>query len=261
MVSQGSYCDEDGVPGYMQDFSDEDSIGKIKSRREVEDFPVPIPSSSGGIGIDKQDLVSSEDEGCGFEDDRAALERETVNRVAKAAFDINRDERLELIDLRKRFMSIQAMLEKKGISLASLEKEQLEETAKFNTGLPNHSSFITGRDEYGLPIFSKLFPDAGKVFEGMPEPKEVKKSDGGTSGAKNEQGLPINDSYPSSQIPDISVKEQVVKTQAKSWSNVVKESPPQSVSLEYVPLNGASVIPPPPKRNCYQVMTNLRIVL
>lgn len=41
MVSQGSHCDEDFLPGYMQEdvFEDED-LSEVKSRREVEDYPI-----------------------------------------------------------------------------------------------------------------------------------------------------------------------------------------------------------------------------
>ncbi|MDV3191290.1 MAG: hypothetical protein Q8832_02525, partial [Candidatus Phytoplasma australasiaticum] len=44
MVSQGSDCDSDGVPDFMQDLSEEDGLGLINARREVEDFSVLMPS-------------------------------------------------------------------------------------------------------------------------------------------------------------------------------------------------------------------------
>lgn len=61
MVSQGSHCDsETGLPGYMQDSYDSDGLEEVKSRREVEDYPILVghnggertkPSSSGGIRV------------------------------------------------------------------------------------------------------------------------------------------------------------------------------------------------------------------
>lgn len=43
LVSQGSDCDSDGLPGYMQGGCDEnDEMELIVARREVEDFPVLV---------------------------------------------------------------------------------------------------------------------------------------------------------------------------------------------------------------------------
>ncbi|KAK1351620.1 hypothetical protein POM88_054164 [Heracleum sosnowskyi] len=47
MVSQGSNCDSDFVPGYMQDY-DEDSDTDLRRQREVSDFPILM--SGGALG-------------------------------------------------------------------------------------------------------------------------------------------------------------------------------------------------------------------
>ncbi|KAK1384251.1 hypothetical protein POM88_021986 [Heracleum sosnowskyi] len=51
-----------------------------------------VPSSSRGISVEKNLEVSSEEEGFFYEDDRAKLKTESVNRAAKAAFSVNREE-------------------------------------------------------------------------------------------------------------------------------------------------------------------------
>lgn len=37
--------------------------------------------------------------------------------------------------------------------MTNLEEESLEKEAAFNVGCSHPASFISGRDEYGLPIF------------------------------------------------------------------------------------------------------------
>lgn len=60
MVSQGSFCDSDGLPRFMQDGLEVDSLVELCARIEVEDFPILVgmseglktkPSSSEGIDI------------------------------------------------------------------------------------------------------------------------------------------------------------------------------------------------------------------
>lgn len=46
MVSQESACDSDGVPGFMQDVSDPDSLELLRARREVEDFPILVANEA-----------------------------------------------------------------------------------------------------------------------------------------------------------------------------------------------------------------------
>ncbi|KAK1360298.1 hypothetical protein POM88_044772 [Heracleum sosnowskyi] len=82
------------------------------------------------------------------------MERDTVNRVAKAVFMINKDERQELISIRRKLQDMQCLLAKKGMSMAALEKESLLNDAQFNIGSADPTRFISGRDEYGLPFFS-----------------------------------------------------------------------------------------------------------
>lgn len=113
MVSQGSECDSDCVPGFMQDLSDGEDL---VSRREVEDYQLLISSENGanvvssvswGIPVVEDDGDS--DANHPLEDDKAAIERETVNRVAQAVFAINKVERFELIELRKKMQEMKNM--------------------------------------------------------------------------------------------------------------------------------------------------------
>lgn len=111
MGSLGSFNASEEVPGFMQVTSDEYVVSGVDSRREGEKYPVLVApgaekvlgSSSGGISV-VEGLMAEEEElaEVSFEDDRDALERETINRVAKMAFASNREEREELIALRKK---------------------------------------------------------------------------------------------------------------------------------------------------------------
>lgn len=171
MVSQGSQCDSDGVPAYMQDVSD--SI----SEEGVEGFVAPSKGFGGGLqnegfesfkagrGFDNIKLregvlgsipiVASDDSSDeGFlEDELKETESHTVNPIVKAAFAINRNEREELVALRKKMMDMSSFLEKNGLSMAKFEKDTITEESIFNQGVRDYSRFISGRDEFGLPIF------------------------------------------------------------------------------------------------------------
>lgn len=66
-VSQGSDCDSNGVPGYMQDYCEDDDMDLIRARREVEDFPIliagggiPVKEGSNihGLNIDEEGILS-----------------------------------------------------------------------------------------------------------------------------------------------------------------------------------------------------------
>lgn len=173
MVSQGSNCDSDDIPAYMQDFLELQSdfkggneVGEISPQESLPHKGAGIMNSTDGVA-DVMGSVESpkefgtsmtswttEDEARIFEDDRAAMERETVHRVAKMAFASNREEREELISLRKKLIEVNLYLEKNGLSMVECEKASMEEKAKFNSGFTHPNSFITGREEYGLPMFS-----------------------------------------------------------------------------------------------------------
>lgn len=261
MVSQGSFCDSDGVPGYMQDLLGEDTFDDAVSKREVEDYPILVAapttgeflglqSSSGGIPVEKEvEVVLSEDEDTPFEDDRAAIERDTVNRVAKMAFEENKAERAELIALRTKMFELQAYLKKNGLSMERFEKDTLEQTANFNLGFQNPGSFISGRDEFGLPIFSKKSadlnskPEASGVKVSSPKGDVKNKGDatnvGGWGENKiDEQGCPGNSKQDNEGAKD---------SKGVSWSQVVKNPPAgKSVDFEYIPLpSGSTVVSPP----------------
>lgn len=111
-----------------------------------------------------------------FEDNRDAMERETINRVAKMAFASNRDEREELISLRKKMIQVQQYLRKNGISMADCENSTLINDARFNTGFTDPNLFKSGRDEFGLPVFKSAdigedgkIKNAEKLFVDMPQ--------------------------------------------------------------------------------------------
>lgn len=61
-VSQGSDCDSDGVPGYMQgEYGDDDRMELLRARREVEDFPVLVPTGDGSLDIGNLSRNRNED--------------------------------------------------------------------------------------------------------------------------------------------------------------------------------------------------------
>lgn len=157
MVSQGCFCDSDGIPGYMKNHEDDDVLGDVISRREVEDFPILVDPGSkhvcvdetadrgrgdlvrdsalGGIQVAVSDSVASSDEDDQLlADDRDVIERRTVNRATKMAFAANQAEREELISLRKKMIEVNQFLRKNGLSMAACEKLIMSEEGVFNSG-------------------------------------------------------------------------------------------------------------------------------
>lgn len=122
-------------------------------------MPTVVPSSSGGIPLavedDRvlvEDYVSSDDENVHVTN-QEALERMSVHKASKAAFAVNIEDRCELFKLRKKWQDMECLLKKKGISLAELEKEQIQGDVLFNEGLHDVLRASKGRDEFGLPKF------------------------------------------------------------------------------------------------------------
>lgn len=72
----------------------------------------------------EESFSSDEEEQC-FETDFEAIEMRTLSKIAKAAFDENRNNRNELITLRKKMMGLQRFLEKKGLSMAQFERKPI----------------------------------------------------------------------------------------------------------------------------------------
>lgn len=305
MVSQGSYCDSDGLPAFMQDgLIDEDfdaegeggfsspEIGKGVGVYAEKPIPIvgsvlqeilssKVPeieplahlesdvyeslgakkivqekvrkSSLGDIPVVVSDEESSDENM--FEDDFSTMERRTINRVATAAFAINRSERSELIALRMKMIELQKYMERNGLSMAKFEKESILGDANFNAGLTDSSRFVTGRDEFGLPIFcnttgDKVNATASKVFEEFPQRKEEikklrkeekKENVGeGTSGVKDAQGK--------EKLSEDLAGEEMKVTNSKTWSQVVKNVPAADIriSFDYKPLPpGVTTISPP----------------
>lgn len=307
-ASQGSDCDSDGVPGYMQGgYDDGDDMDLVYARREVEDFPLLVvnggedkdfyeaedagtiskkvdpelhmdengvlspnsakiwvesekkvreakgvftqPSSLvGGIPVETvtvEDYVSSDEE-VPHETALEAMEHQAVNRAAKFAFSVNKQERDELFQLRKKMHSLQAALEKRGVSLAELEREQIEGENGFNMGLTDLSGIANNRDEFGLPILK----GSSKIVD-----KE------GVSGAKDHDGREISsgeaeklldgDDFP--ELPKAATISQhprsdKVKVSPKSWSSVLKSAPTNvsDVTFDFCPLpKGETIVTPP----------------
>ncbi|KAK1384884.1 hypothetical protein POM88_022619 [Heracleum sosnowskyi] len=163
-----------------------------------------------------------------------------MTRVAKAAFATNKDERNELITLRRKMMDLNALLKRKGLSLAELEKECHRADADFNGGLSDPARFIVGRDEYGLPIFKQKEEtgcDARKVF--VESPKNDVVVGEGVSGVK--------DSHGQESVP-LEVIESPVANKPHSWSQVLRSAPPtcKDLKFEYLPMPlGVDVLTPP----------------
>ncbi|KAK1397098.1 hypothetical protein POM88_006961 [Heracleum sosnowskyi] len=288
MVSQGSQCDSDFVPAFMQDnVEDDDAMSLIKLRREVEDFPIlvapslrkdkeivedlggysspdngvgvyakrvsfpTVPSSSGGIPLEEVVVedYSSEEDGVQHMTDRDAIERDTVHRVAKAAFEANKNDREELFRLKLKMMEVQKFLAKKGLSMAECERETLLGDEKFNTGLTSSQRFVCGRDEFGLPKFTSgtsggmgdnnkeaianSSKNAEELFDDMTHRDTV--------GDTDFPPLPKSDSPASKAQED----EVVFKN---TWAKVVRDPPPpvNNVSFKYCPRPaGTNVVSPP----------------
>lgn len=288
MVSQGSFCDSDYVPDCMPDAcEDEDAMSLIKLRREVDDFPIlissttleekesyedingfsspefgvgiydktvpehTVPSSSGGIPL-QEGMVedcSTDEEGGYFVSDRDAIERDSIHRVAKAAFETNKNDREELIRLKLKMMEVQRFLTKRGLSLAECEKETLLGDSKFNAGLSSSQRFVSGRDEFGLPKFT------GGTSGGMGENRKDAKVDSSRNADNLFDAMPIRDKVgdmafpplPKSHSPVSKAHEDEVVLK-NSWAKVVRDPPPSSnnVSFKYCPRPaGTSVVSPP----------------
>lgn len=260
-ASQGSDCDSDGLPGYMQNDYEGDDMEMIQARREVEDFPMLVPgavdgvegvlspqpnkgrvddkekssgvrvmqSSSGGIVVEDCTGCSSDEEHNSFVTDRDMLERMTVNRAVKAAYAVNKGERDELYDLRRKFQVLGDLLKKKGISMVDLEKEQIEGDAVFNSGVSDLSKIIDGRDEMGFHIFKDARGNSANLYQ---EDVNLKRNStvGESSGAKDVLGN-------EKSSPDL----------AKSWSQVVNDkSENKKAKFVYMPMpDGLKVVSPP----------------
>ncbi|KAK1372474.1 hypothetical protein POM88_028667 [Heracleum sosnowskyi] len=232
-----------------------DPVGDFSCERNVnesvlggnfgENQGLGVPSSSGGIPVEQLMEESSEEE-FGHEDARARLERESVNRDAKAAFAVNRDDRNELISLRLKYQEMQRMLAKKGISLVDLEKEALIERVEFNSGIADVSKFISGRDEFGLPKFTKAsvsgVKDVRNVFEDLSDSVHIVLEGQNQDNSSDALRAPKNVS--AEEIAGAVFAEPPKAT----WSQVVKKAPvpTNNLSFDYVPMPpGVKVVSPP----------------
>lgn len=86
-------------------------------------------------------------------EEEAFQNKHTRNVAVNLVFAFNKEERNELYDLRKKMMDHRRVLEKKGFSMTSLEEKALADEKRFNSG-NSYARFVSGRDEFGLPIFS-----------------------------------------------------------------------------------------------------------
>ncbi|KAK1351843.1 hypothetical protein POM88_053941 [Heracleum sosnowskyi] len=230
-----------------------DPVGDLSCERNVsesdlggsfgENQGLGVPSSSGGIPVEQLMDESSEEE-FGHEDARARIERESVNRAAKAAFAVNRDDRNELISLRLKYQEMQRLLAKKGISLVDLEKEALNERVEFNSGIADATKFISGRDEFGLPVFTKAsvsgVKDARNVFEDLSDSVHIALE------GHNQDNVALR------TPKNVSIEEiegaGFAEPPKASWSQVVKKAPVpnNNLSFDYVPMPpGVKIVSPP----------------
>lgn len=147
MVSKGSSCDSDGITAYMQGTVDEEGLLDVESRREVEEYPILVAPSKGltEAAADKLNIGSFSSSG------GIPLEEE----VLADDMDVNREERRELIALKQKMIEIQHYLLNNGLSMADFEKQAMADKTNFNERFNNPASFISGRDEFGLPNLKK----------------------------------------------------------------------------------------------------------
>lgn len=184
-------------------------------------------SSSGGIMVEEMAAVSNSEEDEEDEDAMDITGLFTANEAVKAAFSISKAERKELIETRHLVLELQSFMKSKGLTMAEFDKDKVDKLDSFNAGLPKFDRLVTGRDEYGLPIFSKLN-----------EPT--------SSGVKNSQGKE-RCSGPGSATE---INKQNMGN--KSWRNVVQDSSSDATTkLQYFPpqqtTGGATPIIRPPK--------------
>ena len=85
-------------------------------------------------GLVEDVVTDSDEESPVLESDSARLERVTVNRAVRAAFAMNKDEREELYEAKKKLMNLHSLLKTKGLSMEGLEKEILVKNDVFNNG-------------------------------------------------------------------------------------------------------------------------------
>lgn len=153
----------------------------------------------------------------------------SANPAIKAAFEISKQERKEIADVRVRMMKLQRYMVAKGLSMAEFERARTHSDGMFNAGLVNPMAFVKGRDEFGLPILggegvnkvegvSGLKDQNGceKVFDNLPHPghedaglHNVEKDNGGK--CDSAKGVECDNSIP----------------KPHSWSQVVKNGPPK----------------------------------
>ena len=226
-------------------------------------------SSSGGIPIAQ--AVMQE---CDYDKEESRMEfvleeieKETRSRMMKAAFAINKDERKELLAARTRMLKVERFLARKGMSINEVDKEDILETSRINVGLNSSASFISGRDEFGLPIFTK--EKSGRILEEpkakdkgiMPiiQPILKKSANEKVSAVSNQEKLESDGGKPSPVIPNPFVDKMKAKiddakpmggpepgAQKKSWSDVVNEGPKNDLVFDFVPLSkGNKMVSPP----------------
>lgn len=161
MVSQGSNCDEDGVPHFLQDTPSSEEVDRGLSSPELnsgKEFGVFANRSSapgtmnGSLGfIEIVEGSISDEERASFPDEEEAIMAHTTNPDVKAAFTINKAERLELDAAHNRLMDMQRFIENKGFSMADFDLYNIKKSDAFNSGSVQVRRIIQGRDEFGLP--------------------------------------------------------------------------------------------------------------
>lgn len=154
-------------------------------------------------------------------------------------------------------LEVQCFLRKHGLSINDVGKDSHVSEVLFNAGISNTFCFVTGRDEFGLPI---LKSPGGTDSKAQVPSANFNGSTGfageGVSGLKNSQGLDSGD-INSSALKNLkhgvvdgvlSKPAAVVAPKPSSWSQVVKNPPvsPNSIKFDYIPLlDGVKVVSPP----------------
>ncbi|KAK1366986.1 hypothetical protein POM88_042547 [Heracleum sosnowskyi] len=188
----GSNCDSDGIPAFMQEgsvlvgleddcFSPEVGVGNPlgeglnAGRTDFGGTKVQF-GALGDIPVvvtDAEDSLSEAE--TIFSDEERAMERNTVNPVARAVFAINREERTGLIVLRKKIAGLRVFMDTKGLSVADFEKETLTDKSEVNTVAPqylkNSFSYVDPSKFQPPGIFNSLMPlgymDSLNYYDGL----------------------------------------------------------------------------------------------
>ncbi|MDV3191289.1 MAG: hypothetical protein Q8832_02520 [Candidatus Phytoplasma australasiaticum] len=147
----GFNTDEEGIlsPDSAVRWVEAEELKKGERKVQLEGVPSSLP---GGIQVEVADWESSDEEEMRHETNQEAIEKLTINRVAKAAYAINRNERDELFKAREQNLKLREIISRNGISLMDAETEILKEDRDFNGCMQGAEDRFQDRDDFGFPI-------------------------------------------------------------------------------------------------------------